>query len=215
MGIYFRRKLPHYQPSEAIYFITFRLAGSLPQEAIIRLREERERELRAAGQDKSLSYRIRKKYFAKFDDLLEGKHDGPTWLADGRIAKVVAEALHYWDGKRYRLLCYCIMPNHVHMMIEVGQIGSLSYSGQEQAGNLSYRLSPILHSIKRYSARESNRILQRSGAFWQHESYDHVVRDRQELERIVAYVLNNPVKAGLAKSWDEWKWSYVSRNVFS
>ncbi len=203
-----------------MFFITFRLAGSLPAEAVERLREDREKELRNVenvAQDKILSYKIHKRYFAKFDELLDGKTQGPMCLDDDRIAKVVAEALHYWDGKRYLLLCYCIMPNHVHLAIDVGQLSKLSF-GQfndvSQFNNLSYVLSQILHSIKRHTAREANKILQRSGAFWQHESYDHVVRDGDELERIVAYMLNNPEKAGLVKAWRQWKWTYIYREMF-
>jgi len=65
-----------------------------------------------------------------------------------------------------------------------------------------------MSSLKGPTAREANLVLGRSGAFWQHENYDHVVRDEAELNRIVAYVLDNPVRAGLAQSCEEWKWSY-------
>jgi putative DNA methylase len=64
-----------------------------------------------------------------------------------------------------------------------------------------------MHSLKSYSAHEANRVLARSGPFWQHESYDHWVRDETELERIVEYIAANPVKAGLAKQAHEWRWS--------
>ena len=69
-------------------------------------------------------------------------------------------------------------------------------------------LYKILQSLKAYTARAANKILQRGGAFWLHESYDHVVRDEKELERIIWYVLNNPVKARLVKEWHEWPWLY-------
>jgi len=202
---YFRRKLPHYQPKHATYFITFRLAETLPGEAVERLCGEREMKLGLVGQDNILSYKIHKQFFAKYDQLLNKGTHGPTWLKNDSIAKIVADTIHYWDGKRYTLLCYCIMPNHVHLVIEnpVGQLDKLSYT-----------LSPILHSIKRYTAREANKILQRSGAFWQHESYDHVVRDGKELERVIWYVLNNPVKAGLATDWQKWKWSFVRHDIY-
>jgi len=63
--------------------------------------------------------------------------------------------------------------------------------------------------LKGYTANKANKILNRTGTFWQHESYDHVVQDEKELERVIAYVLNNPVKAGFVSTWQEWKWSYV------
>jgi putative transposase len=65
-----------------------------------------------------------------------------------------------------------------------------------------------MHSLKGYTAYEGNRLLGRKGAFWEHESYDHYVRDEEELERIVAYVLSNPLKAGLVTDWKAWPWSY-------
>ena len=69
-------------------------------------------------------------------------------------------------------------------------------------------VSKIMESLKGYTARKCNKALHRSGAFWQTESYDHVVRDGTEFDRIVNYVLNNPVKAGLVSEWQQWKWSY-------
>ncbi|HCA80801.1 MAG TPA: hypothetical protein DEP53_13820 [Bacteroidetes bacterium] len=70
-----------------------------------------------------------------------------------------------------------------------------------------------MQSLKRHTAREANKILGRRGAFWQDESYDHVIRNSEELERIVLYVLHNPVKAGFVKNWRDWKWSYSRLSV--
>ena len=69
-------------------------------------------------------------------------------------------------------------------------------------------MASIMHSLKGYTSYEANRLLERSGEFWEHESYDHFVRDAKEWERIVAYVLNNPVKGRLVQHWHDWKWSY-------
>jgi REP element-mobilizing transposase RayT len=86
------------------------------------------------------------------------------------------------------------MPNHVHIVINV-----------ERSGTSLYK---ILQSLKAYTARECNKILNRTGSFWQHESYDHVIRNDKELNNIIWYVLNNPVKAGLVSDWQKWKWNY-------
>jgi REP element-mobilizing transposase RayT len=90
----------------------------------------------------------------------------------------------------YLLDAYCVMPNHVHLVCtplsnEYGEIP----------------LSKIMHSFKGSTARQANLVLGRQGAFWQHESYDHVVRDPEELRRIVNYVLDNPLRAGLPERW--------------
>jgi hypothetical protein len=111
------------------------------------------------------------------------------------------------------------LPGEETTFENVGQIEkssneSLSLRGYKQHNNLSRgALSLILFSIKRYTAREANKILGRKGAFWQHESYDHVVRDGNELSRIIRYVKENPVKAGLVNDWKDWKWSYVRKEV--
>jgi REP element-mobilizing transposase RayT len=230
---YFRRKLPHYQPDNAAFFVTFRLANSLPQEVIVRLKEEQEELVRQfsklsknVGQVSNLSqsskgqlgklsynelYNQQKRYFAKFDEYLDKVNTGELYLNDERVAKIVADTIHFLDGKKYDLICYCIMPNHVHIVFSVGQFSKLSKDNIGQVGNLSYNLSPILHTLKLFTAREANKILHRTGAFWQHESYDHIIRDEKELYRIVEYVLNNPVKAGLVSERSEWKWSYAKK----
>jgi putative transposase len=198
--IYYCRNLPHYQSSHAAYFITFRLAGSLPNEVIIKLKEEYEVVVKhletiidPVAKKKELDNH-RKKYFEKFDEFLDKHAIGPTWLSSDCVAQIVFDAICYRNGKEYELIAYCIMPNHVHMIINV-----------ERSDTSFYK---VLQSLKAHTARECNKILNRSGAFWQHESYDHVIRNSKELESIIWYVLNNPVKAGLVDDWQKWKWSY-------
>jgi putative transposase len=124
------------------------------------------------------------------DNGLHSAPCGPKWLADPQIAGLVCEALHYRDGKQYELEAYSIMPNHVHMV----------FTPKCEDGE-PYPLSRIMQSLKGNTARKANQLLGRQGAFWKHESYDHVVRDNQEFKRIVDYVVMNPVRAGLAPRW--------------
>ncbi len=135
--------------------------------------------------------------FDKWDTALIDSNYGPRWLHDLQIAALVAGALHYRDGRAYELHAYCIMPNHVHLVCTPLMIAS---------GYVA--LSSILHSLKSYTAHLANQHLGRNGVFWQHESYDHVVRNDAELKRIVEYVINNPVKANLVPEWESWKWTY-------
>lgn len=107
------------------------------------------------------------------------------------------------------------MSNHVHVVFAPLAMQSSSTDVVNSAKNaaqtkdLRYNsLSSIMQSLKGYTAHKANHLLERSGAFWQGESYDHVVRDASEWQRIVTYVLNNPVKAGLVDTWEKWKWSY-------
>jgi REP element-mobilizing transposase RayT len=91
------------------------------------------------------------------------------------------------------------MSNHVHIVFTPIEIEDGSY----------HALQTIMHSLKRHTALESNKILGREVAFWHHESFDHIVRDEEEFQRIVAYVLDNPVKAGLVERWGDWPWTYL------
>jgi REP element-mobilizing transposase RayT len=126
------------------------------------------------------------------------------WLKDSRLASKIAESLHYRDGKVYRLDAFTVMSNHVHILIK-----PLPQSYDKFSGDITYySLATIMQSLKGYTAYQCNRILRREGEFWAHENYDHWVRDYDEWQRTVAYILNNPVKAGCVKSWADWKWNY-------
>ncbi|MCZ6774849.1 MAG: hypothetical protein O7D34_00150 [Ignavibacteria bacterium] len=80
-------------------------------------------------------------------------------------------------------------------------------------GVSTYTLTPIIESLKKFTALQANRLLGRTGPFWQHESYDHVIRDTDELERTISYVTNNPVAAGLIQSWQQWPRTYCEPNL--
>lgn len=203
--IFYRRRLPHFQPLRGTFFVTTRLAGSLPLHAIEELKDERaffHRQINEAKDEETRSLfasRLQERYYGKFDEYVNRINVGPRWLAMDEIARIVADALHFRDGRVYDLFSYIIMPNHIHIVFSV------------QRNDIS--LDRILQSLKRHTAREGNKILNREGSFWHHESYDHVVRDGADLERILEYVLLNPVKARLCKSWKDWEWSYIKRGL--
>jgi hypothetical protein len=90
------------------------------------------------------------------------------------------------------------MPNHVHTVF-----APLSEETP------SVPLSAIMHSLKRNTAKQANRLLKRSGCFWEHESFDHYIRNQAEFKRIIKYLLENPVKAGLVDHWKDWRWNYL------
>lgn len=215
---YYRRHLPHYQPENATFHVVFRLAGSLPVSVIETLQlehEQAEREIEKTKDNNERKCLLREyswSYFQRFDELLDGNSTGPLWLREPAVASIVKEALHYRDEKEYNLLAYCIMPNHVHLVVSrlAEPTGRVS-----RADCPTYTLTDILRKLKWNTALRANRILKRSGAFWQDESYDHVVRTDKELEQTIWYVLNNSVKARLrrVKSWDQWKWTYVKPGI--
>jgi REP element-mobilizing transposase RayT len=154
------------------------------------------------------------------------------WLQEEGVAEIVKEAIHFRDGKEYELVAYTIMPNHVHLVFRP-IVGDINVAIQNVSGDLSrennniptdqivgdinvaiqkpnYLVTDILRKLKGSTARDCNKLLKRTGAFWHHESYDHVVRNIEELRRIVNYVLLNPVKAGLVDDYEKWKWSYYN-----
>ena len=184
--------------------MTWRLYGSLPKSAIDRLlatRQLLEREAsKAKVRLKELKITHNKKLFAMFDDFLDKAEAGPTWLRQSTIADMIQDALLNRYCQFYRLWAYAIMPNHVHTLLRPKQ---LSFST-----DVFIPLSEITRRLKGYTAREANRILERTGlTFWQKESFDHWPRDENEFYRIVAYIENNPVKAGLVERPSDWIWS--------
>jgi REP element-mobilizing transposase RayT len=132
------------------------------------------------------------KAFAAFDRALH-QAAGPKWLAEPAVAQCVIDALRFGERqlKLYRLIAFSVMPNHVHVVLEP-----------------IAPLAKITKSIKGYTAREANRLLGRTGEpFWNDESYDHWVRERDELSKVVRYTERNPVAAGLVETVEGWRWS--------
>lgn len=229
------RNLPHLQPPEATLFVTFRLAGSIPKPVLEQWRQEKKQlemtllrwaavapagtvpDPAAVAEEKLALHR---RWFKKFEDLLDGTKTGPLWLQEERIARIVDEALRQRDGTVYQLDAFCVMPNHVHAVFapylteqlaqELAErtIRQKKAAVEEKEEKVQFVLASIMQSLKGWTARACNLELGRKGQFWQHESFDHVVRNDAEWERTVQYVINNPVKVGFVECWQDWPWSY-------
>ena len=178
--------LPHWTREGGICAVTFRLVDSLPASVVLAWREERESiVLSAAQQGRLLSPAEVERLDRLNSDRVEAYLDtgvGACWLKSPEIAAVVAGALAYFDGERYELHEWCVMPNHVHAVF------------RPLAG---HSLDGILHSWKSYTAKEANRLLGRKGDFWQSEYYDHLIRDEADYARVIDYVRCNPGEAKL------------------
>lgn len=141
-----------------------------------------------------------KKLFALYDSFLDRSESGATWLVDERVANIIADALLNRYGKMYKLWAYVVMPNHVRVFLQPEKLpdGKSGY----------FELSKITQSLKGFSALEANRLLGRTGKpFWQYESFDYWSRSETEFYRIISYIENNPVKAGLVSKPEDWSWS--------
>lgn len=121
---------------------------------------------------------------AKLNEFLDAGH-GACLLRKAPVAKIVADALEFFHGERVWTGDYVVMPNHVHVLF--------TPRGE-------FELEGILHSIKSFTANQINKLLGRTGALWQPESYDHIVRDWEQLGAFQRYIAVNPTKASLAKS---------------
>ncbi|HWA83090.1 MAG TPA: DNA polymerase III subunit alpha [Fimbriimonadaceae bacterium] len=181
--------LPHWTRDGAIYSVVFRLADAVPTEVAQAWRGEREEleRLAATGQltPKQRFERMRL-HGGRVEEVLSAGH-GSCILREADNAEIVSNALAHFEGDRYQIHAWCVMPNHVHVLVE--PLGE-------------HQLPEILHSWKRFSAREINKRQGCSGELWQSEYYDHLVRDEKDYDRCSAYILDNPAKAGLA----EWRW---------
>jgi REP element-mobilizing transposase RayT len=213
-----RRKLPHLHSPGSTLFITYRLRNSVPQTEIERWKTERrllEDECHRLKEKPDLARHRRREFhrrwFGQFERMLH-EEKGPLWLKDPSIAGIVADSLHHLDKKSFDLHAYCVMANHVHTLFtpflndrSLTEVRNpiLRFESNEPT------LSAIMQSLKGYTAREANKVLGRSGQFWDPESYDHEVRNGAEFQRIREYILNNPIKAGLVQNWREWRWSWV------
>ena len=117
---------------------------------------------------------------------------GSCCLKDRRIADKLRETLLKWDGERYQLIAWVIMPNHVHILIRL--LGDNLWS-------------EIMHSIKSYTAHQANKILEASGRFWSVESFDRYIRNADHFRNTISYIEENPVKARLCKEPEDWEFS--------
>jgi adenosine deaminase len=177
------RDLPHrHQPGAAV-FATFRLADSLPRAALERWAEERDQFLETHPKpwDDTTWTRYRREFPERLEAWLD-EAQGECLLRDARIAGIVEAALRHFDGSRYILDAFVIMPNHVHVIFKP---------------MTGHGMSAILHSWKSFTAKEINRVLERRGQVWEHESFDHLLRSAAQLKRVRNYVRGNPEMAGL------------------
>ena len=129
-------------------------------------------------------------------DRYEDAGHGSCVLRDPRVADIVETALLHFDKERYRLIAWCVMPNHVHTMIEVFE---------------GFPLPSVLHSWKSYTSKEINKLLGSRGQLWFEEYHDRFIRDERHFHVAVAYVEHNPVKAGLCREPRDWKFSSAAR----
>jgi putative transposase len=172
-----RPRLPHFDHPCAVQHVVFRLADALP-----------------AGMQAELDRRAPAERIGAAEAVLDAGV-GSRALAEPAAAQAVADALKYFDGRRYRLEAWCVMPTHVHVLL--AQVDGWPLPG-------------VVKSWKSFTAKAINRALDRDGRVWAKNYFDRFMRDGEQFEATLAYVEGNPAKAGLCREPGDWLWSSAS-----
>ena len=189
---YSRGYFPHFDSDLTTQHVCFHLFDSLPQKLVRQWREEFER-LRAskAVQESDLQRQHRERIHESLDACY-----GSCFLRNDQVAEIVENSLLHFDGDRYILHAWCVMPNHVHTLFT------------PKSGN---KMSSIVHTWKSFTAHECNKLLDRSGKFWEREPFDRYIRNKRHFNNTVTYIEDNPVKVGLCARAADWQWSSARR----
>lgn len=193
--VYYNGFLPHWRQNGCTYFVTFRLADSVPRKVIEEWKYDRDTWLKARGIDPlqidpgehivklsaSEQLTFERHFAGKLFQFLDQGHGG-CQLRESAVSKIVFDALLHFHGERVETGDLVVMPNHVHALLTPLP---------------GYQLEEVLHSIKSFTANRINRHLKQSGTLWMEESYDRIVRDGEELVRIQKYIEHNPIRAHL------------------
>ena len=189
-GWYSRDYLPHFDSPGLQQFVTFRLFDAVPLTVVEEWKEALGwLESLPAPDPRVVELQSR---IARYEDA----NHGECWLRRPDMAKMVEDSLLHFDAQRYHLLAWCVMPNHVHVLIETRD---------------GWPLEGVLHAWKSYTAHRANKTLGRDGAFWFREYFDRFMRNEEHFHNTVEYIINNPVKSGLADCPEAWRFSSAHR----
>lgn len=185
-GWYSRGYLPHFDGGEILQFITLHLKDALPMQVISRWKMELVQE---KDDDRK---RI---LFLRSEKYLDSGY-GECFLKIDAVAELVKDSLLHFDGSKYKLISWVIMPNHLHLLLK-------PLNGNSLTG--------IMHSLKSFTSQKANKLLNRNGKFWQEDYFDRYIRDYKHFEKTLNYIAMNPVKAGLCENPIDWKFSSAFR----
>lgn len=185
---------PHWSQAGTVVFITFRAHDAIPREVLLCWEREKQEWLRLRGEiaDEHWSKILPRlsevqraefqKYFGQCRETFLDSCHGRCLLRRPDLAKIVADSLLHFDGSRYRLGDFVVMPNHVHLLAVFASPDSLVK-----------QCDSWLH----YTATQINRAIGERGKFWQPEPFDHLVRSPEQYEHLRKYIADNPSKARL------------------
>ena len=189
---YWRGRLPHWEVEEGRYFVTIHLHGAIPADGVARIErmaQEVNRQCDQKSADSSLS--LMRTVFRDMEQWLD-RADRNSLLAEERIASMVMEAIRFRETEgRWIVYEFVLMPSHLHLFLSV----------------LKETLKESIEDFKRWTGHQAAKLVDLpDGRFWQDEWFDHWSRSAEQDERIVRYIQQNPVVAGLVNNWQEWKY---------
>lgn len=203
-----KRHLPHKQLTGCVLFITWRLAFTLPKAilndlAMIRSNylKERKKSILADGKNKYIEFKNIQ--FNYFDDWIDNYKECKHNLTLDPYSNIIKKVIHSDENIKYILSAYCIMSNHIHLVIKPLTKNNGTF----------YTITELTGFLKSITAHKINKALSLKGQVWQHESYDRIIRDENEYLDTVKYVIMNPVKAGLVDKWDNWSGTYLCKEL--
>ena len=187
---FWRNQLPHWEVESGTYFITIRCAGSLPKAVAERVATIH-RTLQAIEPASEEFRLLQRQYFLTTEKYLDAAH-GFCPFREAHCCDLAVKALQSLDQQGWQVLHYAIMPNHLHAL----------FATTKEANGMKI----VWQRWKGSTARAGNEILGRRGAFWQRDWFDRWMRDEAEMQKTIAYIRNNPVKAGLVQKWEDFPW---------
>jgi putative DNA methylase len=188
-----RFRLPHGEVADRPHFVTIRCAGSLPADAVIRIREIHESLERTEPSSPQFAA-LQRKYFLLCERYLDAGH-GPCPFRDRGVCELAMTSLREFSTRKgWRVPHFTLMPNHVHLLL----IPRATPQPLKRA----------LRGWKWHIAMEANRLLDHAGSFWQTDWFDRWARTDGEALRMRDYIRQNPIKAGLATRWEDYPWTY-------
>ncbi len=182
LGYYHHRRKAHFDDANTIQSVNFRLGDAVPRHIL-----ETARETYLHTRDPLL----REQIHTKLESFADKGH-GSAVLRENEHARIMIDELQQFNGERYELLAWCIMPNHVHVCFQ-------QYDG--------HRLASILQSWKGRSSRKINLSLGKKGPLWEPDYWDRSLRNAHQLRREIEYIHFNPVSAKLCRGPEEWPFS--------
>ena len=191
-----RRNLPHWRVAGRPYFVTFRLKNTLPEHIVREMKIKRQK-LKNMNKHPDDILSFERISFMRIENILDSQNDSTCYLNQPAAADVVMESFNFIENKyKWHFPYIVVMPSHVHCLA----------SHQDKA---LISLERVLGHLKSFTSHEINKIIQRKGSLWEGENFDHWCRAPESEERIKEYIRNNPVKAGLVKTSEEWKWMKI------